>query len=99
MHRSDHTHLHLIAILFAMSGTPAFAEPLASPQASPTSQPAIRDVKVRPRNELTDSGSSTPHAGTSPPDTDVKHIRTTRERNTDEPGPAVQPLRPPAAQQ
>ncbi len=112
MRRSGHNRLRLIAILFAISGTPSVAEPLPPPAAS-TGQPKVHDVKVRPRNEQTDRGSpSTPYIGKALPDSDVKHVRTTRQPTTtdakrirttreraDEPVPALEPLRPPAGQQ
>ncbi|MBR0895775.1 hypothetical protein JQ616_12500 [Bradyrhizobium tropiciagri] len=99
MRRSDLNRLQLIAILFAISGTAASAEPLTPPPATSTGQPTIRDVKVRPQTELPDGrSSSTRYNGGALPDADVKHVRTTRE-HADEPVPALEQLRPPAGQQ
>jgi hypothetical protein len=88
------------------SGQPAssFDHPVANdrrsrgrepePPATQATRPTIHGLKVRPRNDQTDGGSSpTPYLGKSPPTSDVKHVS---EPVMDGPIlPAVPPLRPP----
>ncbi len=93
--------LRLLTIIVATIGvTAGAAAQLQSPD-SQGKQPTIHDTKVRPRNDQTDGGfSSPPSIGKSLPMPDVKRIRTTRERATEgSASPAVQPLIPPPGQQ
>lgn len=91
--------LGLLVTMVGMIGAAASAQTQLQPSFTPRAEPTVHDAKVRPRNDQTDGKfSQTPYAGTSSSTSDVKRIRTTRERITDGSAPpAIAPLQPPAA--
>ena len=97
--KSGLNRLGLPVILFGMIGAAASAQTQLQPPTAPAVEPTVHDAKVRPRNDLNDGKfSQTPDSGASTSTSDVKRIRTTRERITDGSAPpAVAPLQPPPA--
>ena len=95
--KSGLDRLGFLITLVRVIGAAGSAQAQLQPPTTPTAEPAIHDAKVRPRNDQTDGKfTQTPYAGTSSSNSDVKRIRTTRERNTDGAAPpAIAPLQPP----
>ncbi|SFI89256.1 hypothetical protein [Bradyrhizobium sp. Gha] len=84
LEKSRLNRLGLPAILFGMLGAAASAQTQLQPLTAPAVEPTVHDAKVRPRDDLTDGKfSQTPDSGASTSTSDVKRIRTTRERITD----------------
>ena len=97
--KSGLNRLGLLVIIFGVIGAAASAQAQLQPPTTPTTEPTVHDAKVRPRDDQTDGKfSQTPYVGTSSSNSDVKRIRTTRERNTNSSAPpAVAPFQPPPA--
>ncbi|GGI22652.1 hypothetical protein GCM10010987_20470 [Bradyrhizobium guangdongense] len=95
--KSGLDRLGLLVILFGMMSAAASAQTQLQPPTAPVAEPTVHDARV-PRNDQTDGNfTRTPSAGPPSPMPDVKRIRTTDERITDDTAPpAVAPLQPPS---
>ncbi|MCP3443524.1 hypothetical protein [Bradyrhizobium sp. CCGUVB14] len=95
--KSDLDRLAVLIAIIGVIGAATRAQAQLQSPPTPTAEPTVHDARVRPRNDQTDGNfSQTPNAGKSSSTSDVKRIRTTRERNTDAPF-AIGPLQPPPA--
>jgi len=97
--KSALNRLDFVITVFGVIVTATSAQAQLQSPLTSTTEPTVHDARVRPRNDQTDGNfAQPPYAGKSSSSSDVKHIRTTRERIMDGSAPpAIAPLQPPPA--